>query len=419
MFINAIKTLFDFDTKTLIGVLVWGNIAAAILVWTFQTLNMSPIDRNNIKRLTVIRLSYAIGYLLFFLRGIVPHLLSFNIGNTLLYICFYLEVSLLLSMIETDPGMVLPIIRKIILALSIVVFNIADFLSGDPSLLISIASGIIFATFVIPTIKLLFSKNISKFKRGIGLFYFLLLMSLVPRIIMPLSTGKVELHTNNLYQTMFFIVQIFIMVTGTIVSLLFMKENTDRIIETLAATDSLTNIANRHSFIPEATQQFNKYKSQGKPLALLFLDLDHFKKINDTYGHLFGDVVLKKFTEVLKNNTRSCDLSCRYGGEEFIILLLNLNTDEAEQIADRIMEQIRQLTFEEFPDFRFTVSIGIVCSVPQKNNTLEDFIRWGDQAMYRAKKTGRNKIVTYQNTEPVSSEVGYNNTVLPPCRGTL
>ena len=397
MLTNLLKTIFDFDTKTLIGVLVWGNIAAAILIWTFQTFNMSSIDRNNIKRLTLVRLSYAIGYLLLFLRGIIPDILSVNIGNTILYLCFYLEVSLLMSMIETDSGKILLIIRKIILILAIAVFNIAEFLSGDPSLRISIASGIIFALFVIPTIKLIFSKNVSKFKHGIGFFYFLLLVSLVPRIIMPLNTGNVSLHTNNLYQTIFFIVQIFIMVTGTIVSLLFMKENTDRIIETLATTDSLTNIANRHSFMSEAARQFNKNKFQEKPLALLFLDIDYFKQINDTYGHLFGDGVLKKFTDVLRNNTRSCDISCRYGGEEFLVLLINLNINDAKQIAERIAEQIRQLTFEEFPDFRFTVSIGLVCSVPQENNTLEDFIRRGDEAMYEAKKSGRNKIVIYQN----------------------
>jgi diguanylate cyclase (GGDEF)-like protein len=400
VFVRALKTLFEFDTRTLIGVLTWGNIAAAILIWTFQTLNMSPIDRHKIKRLTVIRLSYAIGYLLLFLRGLIPDFLSVNIGNTLLYVCFHLEVTFLLSMTETDSGLALSIIRRIILTVSILFFNILEYVSGTPSLLVSMASGIIFAIFVIPTIKLIFSKKVSKFKRGIGFFYFLLLISLIPRTIMPLNTGDVALHTNNLYQSMFFIVQIFIMVTGTIISLLFMKENTDKIIEDLATTDSLTRMSNRHSFMIKAAGLFKKYKSGRDPLSLLFLDIDHFKMINDQYGHLFGDMVLKRFTEVLRNNTRSSDLSCRYGGEEFIILLPDLHTDEAGQIARRIMEQIRVLTFEEHSDFRFTVSIGLVSSIPKAADTLEGFIHQGDQAMYGAKKTGRNKIVVYQ--EPVN-----------------
>ncbi|QQO08471.1 GGDEF domain-containing protein [Breznakiella homolactica] len=391
---TAVTTLFDLDTKTLIGVLVWGNIAAAVLIQTFQSHNLSTTDIQNIKRMTLIRIFYAIGYILLFLRGVFPDILSVNAGNTILYICFYMEASLLLTMMESDSR-VLSAVLKITLAAVVLSFNIFEFMYKDPSLRITMASISIFAILVTPTIKLLFSKKVSKFKHAIGFFYVILLLTIIPRSILPLVTGDVSLHTNNLYQTLFFIAQILMMVSGTIINLLFMKEKNDKIIETMAKTDSLTSIANRHCFLQEATVLFNICREQKKELTLLFFDLDHFKMINDRYGHQFGDEVLKTFTNILKQSLRNGDLSCRYGGEEFIAIVQNPRENLGELIAERIRNEVKHTSFEMIPGFRFTVSIGMISSVPGQSESLSDFIQKGDMAMYEAKKSGRDKTVVY------------------------
>jgi diguanylate cyclase (GGDEF)-like protein len=124
-------------------------------------------------------------------------------------------------------------------------------------------------------------------------------------------------------------------------------------------------------------------------IVLLMLDIDHFKSINDNYGHLFGDTVLVAVAGVCRNNLRIQDLCCRYGGEEFLILLPKVEPDSAIIIAERIREHINQLTFSGYPQVSVTVSIGICIGSSQED--IRDLIGQADAAMYCAKKSGNNK----------------------------
>ena len=160
----------------------------------------------------------------------------------------------------------------------------------------------------------------------------------------------------------------------------------------MASTDKLTGVANRHGFFDLADAAYQRSSRLHSPLALLFIDADHFKAVNDTWGHSFGDQVLLHLCEVISSCLRGSDLCCRYGGEEFLVLLHSDHT-AACTVAERIMEQVRSLRFPDCPDFQLTVSIGIAAGIPSPEQRLEDFINGADCAMYQAKKSGRDRAV--------------------------
>ena len=160
----------------------------------------------------------------------------------------------------------------------------------------------------------------------------------------------------------------------------------------MATTDKLTGASNRHAFFELANTIYENGRQLGQPISLLFIDIDYFKQINDRYGHVFGDAVLARLSETLRNCLRSGDVNCRYGGEEFLLLLANADGDAAQIVANRIMEQVRMIRFKEYPDFCFTVSIGVSSMIPTDPPGIDCLIRSADNAMYQAKQAGRDQI---------------------------
>lgn len=132
------------------------------------------------------------------------------------------------------------------------------------------------------------------------------------------------------------------------------------------------------------------------PLSFCILDLDHFKIINDTYGHQAGDMVLKKFTHLCSSIVRSSDVVVRLGGEEFGVLLPSTNMQEAKILAERVRKELQAqtLTLETHQAFNVTVSIGVAEFNPERHKDEHiDLIGLADKALYKAKQSGRNKVV--------------------------
>jgi two-component system cell cycle response regulator len=163
----------------------------------------------------------------------------------------------------------------------------------------------------------------------------------------------------------------------------------------MAITDALTGLYNRRYMETHLTMLVDQAAARGKALSLLLLDIDHFKAINDTYGHDVGDDVLREFATRLRKTTRGIDLACRYGGEEFVIVMPETDIAVAEAVAERIRRRIANEPFsirEGAAAIEVTLSIGLAALGPPGDigGTL---LKRADQALYRAKRDGRNRVV--------------------------
>jgi diguanylate cyclase (GGDEF)-like protein len=164
-------------------------------------------------------------------------------------------------------------------------------------------------------------------------------------------------------------------------------------IRRLAATDSLTGIANRRQYNTYLHKWVADSHRHGEPLSLLMMDIDHFKKINDDFGHDTGDKILKEFAELADSQTRDADLLARWGGEEFAVLLPHTDSDAAHRLAERIRTAVESNDFSEI--HQLTVSIGIATLEPDED--CESLMERVDRSLYQAKKMGRNQVVQISN----------------------
>jgi len=130
-----------------------------------------------------------------------------------------------------------------------------------------------------------------------------------------------------------------------------------------------------------------------KNISFLFFDIDHFKSINDTYGHDVGDIVLREVSKAIASPLRHGDTVSRWGGEEIIASLLGANEEDATKKAEEIRRLIEKLSFKDYPDLKVTISIGVASA--EKGLTCEELVKRADEALYKAKETGRNKVVVY------------------------
>jgi diguanylate cyclase (GGDEF)-like protein len=160
----------------------------------------------------------------------------------------------------------------------------------------------------------------------------------------------------------------------------------------MGVMDPVTNIYNKRYFTERLKQEFSLAKRNKTELSLLMIDLDFFKKINDTYGHLAGDFILGKLSEVFSSMTRDEDIVARYGGEEFVVILPGSGEEGAVICAERIREKIAKTSFIfEGEEIKITVSVGI--ATLDENSlfgSYEDFVDAADNCLYRSKKSGRN-----------------------------
>lgn len=175
------------------------------------------------------------------------------------------------------------------------------------------------------------------------------------------------------------------------------RKNLERELQRLATTDMLTGIANRRAFLETAESAYAHSCRSGEPLTLLMLDLDHFKAINDRYGHLEGDRALVAFAQAVKSQLRASDAVGRLGGEEFGVLLPLTTLAEGLEAAHRILQSVRalQLSDDTGQAYRITTSLG-VGAFRQSDRSLRDMLDRADQALYLAKHRGRDQIASLE-----------------------
>lgn len=173
---------------------------------------------------------------------------------------------------------------------------------------------------------------------------------------------------------------------------LLLKANAE--LETISLTDQLTGIANRRGFVETYQKAWEMSKTKKQPIALIMIDVDHFKSFNDTYGHLAGDQCLIKVAKTLKmTESKTESFVSRYGGEEFIVMLLNTTEADAAVIAEEIRKKVEGLEIEnEKTNSVITISLGVASTIPSDDMHPDELINQADSVLYQAKKDGRNKV---------------------------
>jgi len=173
------------------------------------------------------------------------------------------------------------------------------------------------------------------------------------------------------------------------------KQNAE--LERLANTDYLTNLYNRRCFFHAAERHFAEAVHNEHPISVTLLDLDHFKQVNDTFGHLVGDQVLVHVARLIRTHCRVSDVVARYGGEEFIILHPSIDSRNAFRVAERVRKVIEVTPFvHEKDEIGLTLSAGVVDTLVKQNiSRIDDVLGLADKALYRAKDAGRNQVVIF------------------------
>lgn len=168
-------------------------------------------------------------------------------------------------------------------------------------------------------------------------------------------------------------------------------------IEKLAMTDGLTGLFNHRIFQEKMSEELKRLNRFSEPISLILTDIDYFKKVNDTYGHPVGDIVLKSVSKIIKTTIRDIDIPARYGGEEFAAVLPGTDGKGAKNIAERLRKAVMNTSFSaDSRPFKVTISIGIATS-PHDAKTKEELIEKADQALYHAKHNGRNQSILWSD----------------------
>lgn len=163
--------------------------------------------------------------------------------------------------------------------------------------------------------------------------------------------------------------------------------------EEMATRDSLTSLANLRSFRLSLEDEYHRSMRYGEPMSLLMVDLDHFKKINDTYGHRRGDAVLRETARIMVDVMRKVDFVARYGGEEFVVIMPHTGLEGAVKAAERLRASVEDTWFEGLPEAGdITISIGVTTLVEGVDVEVDGLIERADEALYRAKVNGRNRV---------------------------
>lgn len=217
-------------------------------------------------------------------------------------------------------------------------------------------------------------------------------------ISIPMAEIKQQLEENRLvsiYSAILVTALLFAMLALLAYKFMHQLQAAQSELERQATTDSLTGLLNRKSAFEHLEQQFSQNRRHAKPLSCLLIDVDLFKRINDLHGHLAGDKVLSELASTFKQISRRYDILCRYGGEEFLIILPGTQLSTAVKVAEKYLQAASSLvvTFEQ-QEIHLTVSIGVTEALLKQPEVQDNFIDRADKALYQAKELGRNRVVT-------------------------
>ena len=377
---NLLETLIKLDVKTMMGVLICGNLVLSLLTLRYYIYHDSNYDKTIIQRFGIAKILQAIAWLFLFFRGEISDVISVYFGNILLFVSFYLDSLIVLRLNDKwTKGWV--ITQSVLLAVAVILFLVFEITLSAAHIRVGIASLAVFLVFAAPNVLSILNKESTKFQKVIAAISLLFLIFLLLRAFNSLFDNEIVLFTNNFFQIGTFLALVLLMLTNGVGFLLIMYDRSYALVKESSNLDPLTRIYNRRFFMNKAESYFKRAQQEDGYLSFLFIDIDFFKKVNDTYGHLFGDEVLKVVAKTIAENIRPLDLCCRFGGEEFLIYLHDTSKEEAITIGNRIREVVQLLEFKQVKEYKCTISVGVYSAKPNTETNLQQFIDNADQAL--------------------------------------
>jgi diguanylate cyclase (GGDEF)-like protein len=377
------------DSLTLLVVMIMTNLLLAVTLW----IALHGRQRDGLDKWTASLALQALALALYAGRGNLSPIFSIVAANTLLVWVISLKAAALLEFNQRRLPLRIHVLAGI--AAAIVWLLIVD----QSFRFRAITGGLIFGSG-----SLLLALLIDKYRS---------VMSLQTRLIMGggflasaciffaraagawIDTGTpAELLHPNLFQGIVFLGSYMAVIVTSFGFLLMHTERAEALSIQLAATDPLTGALNRRTFSEIAESELELCRRLNAPFSVMMLDLDRFKLVNDTYGHLAGDIALKRFAAIVQGCLRKQDLLVRYGGEEFCVLLPNVSIESAQALAERVRIAVSE---SPFAVARFSIPITTSAGVSSLENgsdgTLNTVLARADEALYRAKDGGRNRVV--------------------------
>ncbi len=313
----------------------------------------------------------------------------FTAGNALLFCGWGLETLAMLSLrIRVTRAHVA--FYLLLVVLSLVLLPLPGLDHGLRALLLCILQTAMFAP---PGAALLFSRReTSILQKTAGAIYALCCVTTLYRGVAA-WTGMLDVYlpAGSTFLTLLLgtLLPPLLLLLGGMGYVLIKKEQLSRSLRIFAETDSLTGLYNRRAFFSLAGEYVLRAAEKKERFSLLMIDIDNFKRINDSYGHATGDDIIASLAATLRKSIRQTDIACRFGGEEFVVLLSGCDGREAFRIAERIRATAES---SEPRSIRYTVSIGIAAE-PCPDTDLDALIQLADNRMYRAKDLGRNRVL--------------------------
>ncbi|MCH4887621.1 diguanylate cyclase [Acidaminobacter sp. JC074] len=210
-----------------------------------------------------------------------------------------------------------------------------------------------------------------------------------------------------MYESYYFAISLAFSFIGMLVLLFYLSREIFAVrdqLYSLATTDALTALYNRRTFIKRGQEAFKIAERGGNHFSIIIFDIDFFKSVNDEYGHVIGDVVLRSIAKHAKDSLRETDLLARYGGEEFAVLLQNTSQDQALVVAEKLRERIEAFEVDAQPHkINRTISLGVM-GYHYSISSFDELIDKADKAMYKSKMMGKNRITLYNMTDPFYRE---------------
>jgi diguanylate cyclase (GGDEF)-like protein len=329
---------------------------------------------------------------LFGMYGEAPDIVSIDLANALLFTAF---AAIWTGARVFDSRSIEPVYLVTGAVLWLLVCRL-PILADNVDIRALIASGIITAYTWLTAYEFWRGRSEALVSRWPAIFMFFaqgaLYILRTPLIAMLPSASTNDNLFTSVWMTVLSSESLLLTISSAFILLAMAKERTELRHRTAAMVDPLTGIANRRSFLQDAALIVKQHTTDPRPTAVLLIDLDHFKSINDRFGHALGDRVLEIFTDAARKSTRGSDLIGRLGGEEFAAMLIDTSREKAVEVAERIRESFAQMAQEvEGRAVCATVSIGLVHS---EGPTLDlpELLAQADQALYCAKERGRNRV---------------------------